>query len=310
MPFDAVTLAYVEDALSEAYNYHTSLDNFIIRCGYAQHHLNESRARAEARAAGGRFGKAPKRYVVQEVLRDLGTLGANGDRIVAGIIDHLGNGSFPDATLTEGAAIEALKALAEANLKTRAEEHQDREREIANAKRTAEREREAKRAENTRRRDELRDRFMGLMGEANAQQRGYLLEQFLNDLFEFEGLDPRGSFRIVGEQIDGSFAWRGATHLLEAKWTKEKAAGAEVGAFKFKIEGKSADTRGLFVSVFGYTEPAISALNSKGALKFVCLDGAHIVRALVSEDGLRPILENVWRYADETGQAYLPVNRL
>ena len=214
MPFDAVTLQYVEDALSEAYQYHNSLDSFMLRCGYTKDQLNESRERAEARASGGRFGKAPKRYVVQEVLRDLGALGANGDRIVAGIVDQLGKGNFPEATPAAIAAIAALKALAESNRKTRAEERQDREREIANAKRTAEREREAKRAENTRQRDELRDRFMGLMGETNAQQRGYLLEQFLNDLFEFEGLDPRGSFRIVGEQIDGSFAWRGvAGHI-------------------------------------------------------------------------------------------------
>ncbi|WP_156256780.1 hypothetical protein [Sandarakinorhabdus oryzae] len=310
MPFDAVTLHYVEDALADIYQYHNSLDNFIVRCGFSQDLLRVSRLRAETRASGGRFDKAPKRYVVQEILRDLSTLGASGDLIVARIIDQLAKGSFPQATPAAVSAIEALKALAEANRKTKAQELQDSEREAAIARRSAEREKEAKRAENTKRRDGLHDRFMGLMAETNAQQRGYLLEQFLNDLFEFEGLEPRGSFRIEGEQIDGSFAWRGGTHLLEAKWTKEKVAGAEFGAFTFKVEGKSADTRGLYVSIYGYTEPAIAAVNAKGALKFVCLDGAHIVRALLSEDGLKPILTRVWRHADETGEAYLPVNRL
>ena len=55
---------------------------------------------------------------------------------------------------------------------------------------------------------------------------------------------------------------------------------------------------------------AIRGMNSKGALKFVCVDGAHIMRALVSFDGLQPILERVWRHADETGESYLPVSKL
>lgn len=78
----------------------------------------------------------------------------------------------------------------------------------------------------------------------------------------------------------------------------------------FKLDGKTADTRGLFVSVNGYSADAIEALNGKGALKFVCLDGSHVMRALMSEDGLVPILERIWRHADETGQAYLPALKL
>ncbi|WP_066522205.1 hypothetical protein [Sphingobium cloacae] len=85
-------------------------------------------------------------------------------------------------------------------------------------------------------------------------------------------------------------------------------AGADFGAFNYKIEGKSADTRGLFVSVNGYSPEAIQGMNGKGALKFVCIDGAHIMRALLTDGGLPAILERVWRHADETGEAYLPVS--
>ena len=94
----------------------------------------------------------------------------------------------------------------------------------------------------------------------------------------FEGLSPRGSFKIVGEQIDGSFAWLSRTHLVEAKWVKEPVAGAEFGAFLYKVQGKTADTRGLFVSVNGYSPQAIMGLNSKGELRFVCIDGTHLLR--------------------------------
>ena len=114
----------------------------------------------------------------------------------------------------------------------------------------------------------------------------------------------------MGEQIDGAFVWRTRTYLVEAKWTKDPAAGKEFGAFNYKIEGKTADTRGLFISVNGYSPEAIAGMNGKGALKFVCLDGTHLMRALLSDDGLPALLELLWRHADETGEAYLPALRL
>ncbi|MBN1572807.1 MAG: hypothetical protein JW984_06375 [Deltaproteobacteria bacterium] len=41
--------------------------------------------------------------------------------------------------------------------------------------------------------------------ELEAQPRGYAFEEFLNELFKAYNLDPQSSFRLVGEQIDGSF---------------------------------------------------------------------------------------------------------
>ncbi|MEE8531269.1 MAG: hypothetical protein V3S34_03555, partial [Hyphomicrobium sp.] len=137
----------------------------------------------------------------------------------------------------------------------------------------------------------------------------YMFEKFLTDLLEFEELQPRGSFRVIGEQIDGSFLWRNRTNLTEAKWSSKRVAGAEFGAFTFKIEGKTADTRGLFIAINGYTETAIQALNGKGSLRFVCLDGAHLMRAFEPMWSLVRVLEVVWRHADETGEAYLPIAR-
>ena len=52
------------------------------------------------------------------------------------------------------------------------------------------------------------------------QARGYAFERFLRDLFDANGLSPRASFRLVGEQIDGSFELSAETYLLEAKWTR------------------------------------------------------------------------------------------
>jgi hypothetical protein len=78
---------------------------------------------------------------------------------------------------------------------------------------------------------------------------------------------------------------------------------AAFGAFDYKIGGKTADTRGLFVSIHGYSPTAIKALNGKGALRFVCIDGAHLMRATEFGWDMPRLLRIVWRHADETGEA-------
>ena len=50
-----------------------------------------------------------------------------------------------------------------------------------------------------------------------SQPRGYAFEKLLKDMFNAYGLSARASFRLVGEQIDGSFVSGGDTYLLEAK---------------------------------------------------------------------------------------------
>jgi hypothetical protein len=64
---------------------------------------------------------------------------------------------------------------------------------------------------------ELNCRLIALTA-MNAQERGFAFEKFLSDLFALYELDPCRSFRLIGEQIDGSFEMPPETFLLEAKW--------------------------------------------------------------------------------------------
>src|SRR3546814_10968396 len=50
------------------------------------------------------------------------------------------------------------------------------------------------------------------------QARGLRVEGFLNELLAGFGLAARGSFRPVGEQIDGSFKLNGQTYVGESNW--------------------------------------------------------------------------------------------
>ena len=71
------------------------------------------------------------------------------------------------------------------------------------------------------------------------QPRGYAFEKFLKDMFDAYGLSARASFRLVGEQIDGSFVSGGDTYLLEAKWTNDLVGAAMLRSFNAKVEDRA-----------------------------------------------------------------------
>jgi len=263
------------------------------------------RLRAEDRnKASGRFAKAPKRFVAQELLRELGSGTPADDRLVATLITGFCKGSFPDAGEPGVAAIDGLKASQAVERMEAAERRTQQERQ----QRAAEQQRERAGAAEAAKRQQFRQSFLTINELEDHQQRGFALERYLNDFFEFEGLSPRGSFRITGEQIDGSFVWAARTYLVEAKWVKEQVAGADFGAFAYKITGKTADTRGLYISINGYSPQAIVGLNGKGELRFACIDGAHLLRSLEPGHNFKRVLEVLWRHASETGEAYLPIS--
>ena len=313
MPFEPATLQHLEDALAEAFQFHRQLDNFILRAGLPAADLRRARELAEDRARTSQRGwrQAPKRYVAQELVNLLQANGKSGDRKLALLYTAFAVGNLRNLSTSGQAAMAAISSQYALDKKRRREacEEQLRQRqtsELEQAKRSL----AAKTEFKARKREELLGNFKILTDEANAQQRGYMLESFLRDLFDLEELDPRASFKLIGEQIDGSFTWEGNYHLVEAKWQKDHVAGNDFGAFMYKIEGKSADTRGLFVAVNGYSTEALEALAGKGGTKFVCLDGAHIMRAVQPGYSLLTILRAVWRHAGETGGAYLPVSKL
>ena len=309
MPFDAGTLTALETALADGFEYHRAMDIFIVRSGVPAEVLRTARSRANEAAKNSPRGwtSASKRYVAQELINTLNADGERGDRCLSSLITAVLKHDFAQAQQSARDAVGHIRNRFAEDRQERAERERQQQEESRRRDRDQERDRELAFSKREKTRDALREQFFSLMNEPNPQQRGYALERFLNHFFEFEGLEPRGSFKVVGEQIDGSFIWNTRTHLTEAKWVKEPIAGAEFGAFMYKIDGKTADTRGLYISINGYSSTALSGLKGKGALRFVCVDGAHIVRALTPGQSLRGVLEVIWRHADETGTAYLPV---
>ena len=72
------------------------------------------------------------------------------------------------------------------------------------------------RSERSRELEQLKRQFFALHDDENRQSAGLQLEKVLNRLFALHALSPREAFRVVGEQIDGSFLLDHEVYLLEA----------------------------------------------------------------------------------------------
>jgi hypothetical protein len=140
------------------------------------------------------------------------------------------------------------------------------------------------------------------------QTRGYAYEQFWKELFNASGLAGRSSFRLVGEQIDGSFELASETYLLEAKWQAQQVGAADLRSFNAKVEDKAAWTRGLFVSESGFTEDGLLAFGR--GKRVVCMDGLDLYEMLEKRLPLSDVLAAKVRRAAESGKPFVRVRDL
>lgn len=157
--------------------------------------------------------------------------------------------------------------------------------------------------------DELKNNFFEIAMNENAQQRGFQLEKFLNELFSFFDLDPKSSFKIVGEQIDGSFTFDTADYLLEAKWQKALIVAQDLYGFAGKIQGKLKNTLGLYISLGGYSSDCTRTENP--AVKaMILMDGPDLMQILEGRIRLNDMIYIKRRHAATTGEIYYKITNV
>jgi len=158
--------------------------------------------------------------------------------------------------------------------------------------------------------DEIKRDFFSLYQVTTSQEAGFKFEKILNKLFAFQGLSPRESFRVVGEQIDGSFELDHETYLVEAKWTKDPIPEAQLLTFRGKIEGKSAYTRGIFISLNGISDEAKVAIIQGKQPTFFAIDGYDLTNILSGEIELINFLRQRRRILAEESAVVVPYTEL
>lgn len=148
--------------------------------------------------------------------------------------------------------------------------------------------------------EELKRRYIALVIEKNTQKRGFDLEKVMYDLFRLFDLDPKASFRITGEQIDGAFTLQGLDYLFEAKWAGMVAA-KEMDVFASKVQRKLDNTLGLMLSVDGFQADGVEA-HSKQRPVLLLMTGADLMAVFDGRIDFADLLVRKRRHASQTGR--------
>lgn len=173
-------------------------------------------------------------------------------------------------------------------------------------------EREGRRAQDEAQRtfadelEQLRRRFLTLQEETNHQRRGKDLEPLLTDLFRLFDMEPRLSYDLDHEQIDGSLTYDTDDYIVEARWRGEAASRADADVFAAKVRRKGKNALGLFISIAGMSRDAIEQYSE--STPFLVLDGSDLYLVLDQRVRLDDLLKMKRRHANETGGCFLPAS--
>jgi len=184
-----------------------------------------------------------------------------------------------------------------------------KEQKAAKQRRTAAQERISNHTALKTKLEELHNDFLKIAMSTNAQQRGFDLEKLLNDLFALFDLDPKASFKIIGEQIDGAFTFRDDDFLLEAKWQKDPLNAGDLYKFAGQVNGKRKNTLGLCISIDGFSSESTQTTSSD-LRSLILMDGMDLDAVLTDRIKLDELLYRKRRHASETGNIYLSVNKI
>jgi len=151
--------------------------------------------------------------------------------------------------------------------------------------------------------DELKNQFFDIATSSNPQQRGFKLEKLLNELFHLFDMFPKAAFKLIGEQIDGSFTFDNNDYILEAKWQKKLVNAGDLYKFGGKISGKLKNTLGLFISLDGYS-PECTETGSSVVKSMILMDGQDLMMVLDGRIRLNEMIFIKRRHASDTGEIY------
>ena len=156
--------------------------------------------------------------------------------------------------------------------------------------------------------EELKQRYIALVIEKNTQKRGFGLEKVMYDLFRLFDLDPKASFRITGEQIDGAFTLQALDYLFEAKWAGLVAA-KEMDVFASKVQRKLDNTLGLMLSVDGFQSEGVEA-HSKQRPVLLLMSGADLMAVFEGRIDFVDLLVRKRRHASQTGRILIEFSQM
>lgn len=296
-----LAIEYLKEALCNVFWYKNNLKSFLLNCVYNKSIVNNAN------------WENYKRQIVSDVIDDLCE---NQEKYLGDIRRLLSEVSKMDnfrhlEQLEDGRRKAERARTAVNDLKRIIEDHDQKTREEEEIRRKRKENMDKIRASQAvlSRLDTIKTEYFKLVSSKNLQSRGFDLEKVLFDIFELFDLDPKASFRNLGEQIDGAFSLEGTDYLFEAKWHKQPIDSAELDAFVGKINRKLDNTLGLFLSINGFSEGAIRN-HSSGRSTIILMDGMDLMSVLENQIDFVSLIVRKRRHAAHTGNIYLTANEI
>jgi len=250
----------------------------------------------------GQLSDVSRHEIIVDAFSKLGRREDRGYTVFQTLLDRLINWSYFDpywfktvAKLDEASARAKLKELKE---------------NVASRNATATRQRRESHASGTARSksddlEKLKKAFSEIYGtEMTPQARGHLFEKFLKLLFDASDVPMGEPFRLVGEQIDGTFKFEGENYIVEAKWQDASVSTNQLYGFAHKVDGKM-HGRGVFVSVNGFSHEGIRAIVHGKHIQTILIDGQDLSFVLEGHLGLQELLDYKIRAAQTRGDVYV-----
>ena len=156
--------------------------------------------------------------------------------------------------------------------------------------------------------DSLKSRYLELHSASDPHQRGKAFEVLLTDLFLLFDMEPRLSYRIQYEQIDGSLSFDTDDYIVEARWRREPASRGDLDILKSKVERKERNALGIFISVNNFSADALALYASTSP--FIVFTGEDIFLVLDGRVRFDDLLRAKKRHVNETGDCNLPARNL
>ena len=219
--------------------------------------------------------------------------------------------SFPDLVSLEDAPIRlavARAAVAELRKWTQVYSGELAERESQEASWQATRDKATKLREFADDLENLKGAFLALIGERDPRKRGHEFERFLDALFALHDMTPRLAYQLDTEEIDGALSFDTDDYIVEARWRKHPTSRADADIFATKVRRKGKNALGIFVSVEGFTQDALTTYTEE--TPFLAVDGAHLMAVLEGRVRLDDLFRRMKRHANETGSCYFPIQQM
>ena len=141
------------------------------------------------------------------------------------------------------------------------------------------------------------------------QQRGYLLEKLLVELFKFHNVPIIGSFRRNegAEQIDGAFQFNQSYYLIECKWVK-KLVDNGAASLSQKVLRSGNQTFGLLLAINGWSDNLPGLLKQNRDKNIILMNGEDLQGSLSADVDFIKFLKQKIMALSVYGEPFFSIN--